>query len=217
MGETLGQLVSVNVGKARTVEWYGRDVTTGIFKEPVEGPVAVNGYLAGDEVSDLRVHGGADKAVYAYASEDYTWWAATMPERPFPPGLFGENLTTEGIDLAEAVVGEQWQVGSVVLEVRQPRFPCFKLGLKMGDASFKDTFEDARRSGTYFGVVTPGTLEAGDEVVRLSKPDHGLRIADLVDSLYDPPVELLERVLETPGVPPNMRQAAERALRHVRG
>jgi MOSC domain-containing protein YiiM len=217
MGETLGQLVSVNVGKARTVEWHGHDVETGIYKEPVDGPVEVAEYLAGDQVSDLRVHGGPDKAVYAYAHEDYAWWAATMPERPFPPGLFGENLTTEGVDLSEAVIGEQWQVGSVVLEVRQPRFPCFKLGIKMGDASFKDAFDVAGRSGAYFGVVTPGTLTTGDEILRISRPDHGLRITDLVAVLQDPPVELLERVLATPEVPPNMRHAAERALRHLEG
>jgi MOSC domain-containing protein YiiM len=153
-----------------------------------------------------------DKAVYAYAIEDYAWWASTMPATSFGPGLFGENLTTEGAALGRAIVGERWQIGSVVLEVRQPRFPCYKLGMRMGDAGFKDTFDQARRSGTYFSVTTPGTLAAGDPIVRLSRPDHDITIDDLVAIVHDADTPLLTRILAVPAVPQGLLTAATRRL-----
>src|SRR4029079_17647984 len=131
-----GVVVSVNVGLPRTVEWFGRQVTTAIWKEPVADAVAVRGVnLAGDDQADRRVHGGVDKAVYAYATEDYEWWAKQLGTA-LAPGTFGENLTVAGVHLGSRVVGEQWRVGTARLEVAQPRLPCFKLGIRMGDASF---------------------------------------------------------------------------------
>lgn len=213
MGDVLGQVVSVNVGLARTVEWYGRQVTSAIWKLPVEGPIDVDDErLSGDESADLRVHGGVDKAVYAYATEDYDWWAALMPDTAFAPGLFGENLTISGVRLADAVIGSRWQVGSVVLEVSQPRFPCHKLGMRMGDAAFADRFDEARRNGAYFRIIEPGRLRAGDDVVQLSVPDHGVRIADLIAAKHDAPADVLHRILAVPTVPPNMHKLATRTL-----
>ena len=117
------RVASVNVGAVRTVAWRGGEVTTGIWKEPVVGPVAVRGVnLAGDDQADRSVHGGPDKAAYAYAQEDTAWWAGQLG-RALGPGAFGENLTTSGLDLTNAVVGERWAVGSAVLEVSQPRVP----------------------------------------------------------------------------------------------
>jgi len=217
MGETLGQVVSVNAGMPRTVEWYGRQVSTAIWKAPVDGPIELGAErLAGDDSADLRVHGGPDKAVYAYSVEDYRWWAEVTPGTEFPPALFGENLTTEGIELAEAVLGERWQIGSTVLEVSQPRFPCFKLGIRMGDAAFVDRFDEARRSGAYFRIVRPGRLQAGDDIVRSSLPDHGMRVADIVASKDGAPAELLERILALDVVTDNMRTLATRGLAKLR-
>lgn len=214
MGEALGRVVSVNVGLPRIVEWHGRQVSTAIWRTPVDGPVEVGEErLANDQSADLRVHGGPDKAVYAYSSEDYGWWASEMPGTSFHPALFGENLTTSGVDLAGAVIGERWQVGSTVLEVSEPRFPCAKLGMRMGDAAFVDRFDVAGRNGAYFRIVETGRLEAGDEVVRLSVPDHGIRIADVVASKHGAPVELLERILALDPTTDNMVALATRALR----
>jgi MOSC domain-containing protein YiiM len=197
MGEALGRIVSVNVGLPQTTEWHGRQVSSAIWRQPIDGPVEIVGHrLVGDESADLRVHGGLDKALYAYSTEDYAWWAGEMPDTTFHPGLFGENLTTEGIDLGDAVIGDRWQIGTAVLEVSQPRFPCANLGMRMGDAAFKDRFDQARRNGAYFRVVETGRLETGDEVVRVAAPpDHGIRIADVVDSKHGAPAELLERIL----------------------
>jgi MOSC domain-containing protein YiiM len=158
-------VVSVNVGRPRTVEWRGRQVTTAIWKEPVAGPVEVAGVnLAGDDQADRRVHGGPDKAVYAYALEDCAWWEATLG-RPFPAGSFGENLTTEGLDLSAARIGDRWAVGSAQLEVAQPREPCFKLGIRMGDDAFPGRFEAAGRAGAYLRIVHAGSVRAGDAIV----------------------------------------------------
>ena len=158
--------MSVNVGTPRTTEWHGRQVTSGIWKAPVDGRIAVRGVnLDGDDQADRRVHGGERKAVYAYASEDYAWWAGELGlAEPLPAATFGENLTTAGLVLEACRVGEQWTVGDTVLEVVQPRFPCFKLGMRMGDAGFKDRFAAASRPGVYLRIVTAGTIGAGDAI-----------------------------------------------------
>src|SRR3954469_11361034 len=127
---------SVNVGVPRRVPVNGHSVLTAIYKDPVEGRVALRGVnLEGDDQADRRVHGGPDKAVYAYAAEDSEWWEAELG-RPLGPAPFGENLTVRGLAVSDAVIGERWGVGSALLEVAQPRLPCFKLGLRMGDRLF---------------------------------------------------------------------------------
>jgi MOSC domain-containing protein YiiM len=153
----------VNVGLPRTVEWRGRAVTTAIWKEPVDGRVALRRVnLVGDDQADRRVHGGIDKAVYAYASEDYEWWAPRTG--PLAPGTFGENLTTVGIDVTGSRIGDRWHIGPAVLEVAQPRSPCFKLGIRMGDDAFPVRFAAARRPGAYLRVIVEGDVAAGDAI-----------------------------------------------------
>ncbi len=167
MGEQLGTIVSVNVGRPRVVEWRGRRVRTAIWKEPVGDRVRIEGVnLAGDEQADHRVHGGRNKAAYAYASEDYAWWVGELG-RPLEPGTFGENLTTAGIDLEALDRGEHLVVGTAVLAVRDPRQPCYKLGLRMGDDDFVERFGAAGRLGRYFAIVEPGDVGAGDPVTRV--------------------------------------------------
>ena len=157
-------VVSVNVGLPRVVEWHGRRVETAIWKAPVEGRVVVRGvHIDGDGQADLRVHGGRDKAVYSYAAEDYAWWSDTLG-RTLGPGTFGENLTVSGIDLSSTRIGSRWRVGTALLEVTQPRYPCFKLGIRMGDAGFVKEFERAERFGAYLRILEPGEVGAGDEI-----------------------------------------------------
>ena len=172
------RLISVNVGTpAQIGVRRGRPLMSAIGKRPVSGPVRVEGVnLAGDDQADRRVHGGPDKAVYAYASEDAAWWAGEL-DRAVPPGMFGENLTTSGMDVSGAVVGERWRLGTVVLEVSQPRLPCAKLGRRFDDPLMVKRFGEASRPGAYFRIVTEGTLAAGDEIELLSRPDHGVTVA----------------------------------------
>jgi MOSC domain-containing protein YiiM len=173
----MAEVVSVNVGMPRTVMHEGRAATTAIWKRPATGRVAVRGVnLAGDDQADRSVHGGVDKAVYSYAREDYEWWSAELGTEALGPGTFGENLTVVGIDLNAAEVGERWRVGSTLLEVSEPRFPCFKLGIRMGDARFLKRFAAARRPGTYLRIIEEGELGAGDRIQVAHRPGHRVTI-----------------------------------------
>lgn len=172
-------VLSVNVGSVRTVRYAGNDVVTGIFKQPVRDSVAVRGVnIAGDDQADRAVHGGPDRAVYAYATEDYTWWQNEL-SRDLLPGTFGENLTTSGLDINGALVGERWRVGTTVLQVTTPRFPCYKLAMKMEDPKFVKRFGAALRLGSYLSIVTEGTLEHGDPIEVIHRPSHQLTIGEM--------------------------------------
>ena len=206
------RIVSVNVGRPRLVEWHGRTVKTAIFKEPVDRPtMAADVNLSGDDQADRRVHGGPDKAVYAYAAGDYDWWASQLGE-PLGPGTFGENLTTDGIDLGQSRIGDRWHVGEAIFEVAQPREPCFKLGIRMGDADFVGRFEAARRPGAYLRIVQPGMVGAGDAIVVVSAAPPAIRLLELLD---DPTPESLQRIVADGRVPRGWRHAAARALARV--
>ena len=164
VGQTVveGRLLAVNVGAVRQIELAGQARTTAIWKLPVSGRVAVRGVnLVGDDQADRHAHGGPDKAVYAYAREDYAWWERQL-DRTLDPGMFGENLTTERIDLTDALVGERWRVGSAVLQVTSPRVPCWKLGVRMGDPRFPARFAAAGRPGAYLAILEEGEIGAGD-------------------------------------------------------
>jgi MOSC domain-containing protein YiiM len=179
------RVASLNVGGVRHVQWQGRDVTTGIWKHSVEGRVALAGVnFAGDDQADRTVHGGPDKAVYAYAREDYDYWRARGMD--VHDALFGENLTTEGIDLASCVVGEQWTIGSTTLEIAQPRLPCYKLGIRVGDATFLRRFLVAQRVGAYLRVVREGDVGAGDSIAVISRPAHGITLRNMLEALDNP-------------------------------
>ena len=171
------RIVSVNVGAPRQISVRrGRPLMSAIVKSPVEGRVRVEGVnLAGDDQADRRVHGGPDKAVYAYAREDTDWWESELG-RELPHGMFGENLTLEGVEVTGAVVGERWRAGTVELEVSQPRLPCAKLGLRFGDPLMVRRFGEASRPGAYLRIIQEGDLGAGDEIELLSRPEHGITV-----------------------------------------
>src|SRR3954454_25165095 len=174
----MARLLSVNVGRPQPVGLRrGRTVKSAIPKAPVEGRAGVAGVnVEGDDQAGRRVHGGPDKAVYAYASEDTAWWEQQLG-RELGPGAFGENLTVEGIDVSGAVIGERWRLGAVELEVCQPRFPCFKLGLRFGDPKMLKRFARAGRTGAYLRVVREGEIGAGDAIEVSDRPAHGITVA----------------------------------------
>lgn len=159
-----GRILSVNVGRSQPVEHRGQLVGTAIRKAPVAERVPVQGVnVQGDEQVDRTVHGGPEQAVYAYAHEDYEWWEGELGQ-PLGPGTFGENLTTVGLDVTGAQVGERWQIGALLLEVTRPRLPCWKLGQRMGTQRFVKRFGDAGRFGAYLRIVAEGDVAAGDAV-----------------------------------------------------
>jgi MOSC domain-containing protein YiiM len=174
------RVLSVNVGLPREVKWRGKPVTTGIYKEPVAGPVRIRTLnLDGDRQADLRVHGGRDKAVYAYPSEFYELWSRERPELAFGPGMFGENLTTEGLLDSDVSIGDRFRVGTAELVVTQPRVPCFKLGIKMGRDEFVTEFLERGLYGFYLGIVREGEVEAGDSIVELVRDPRGFRVTEI--------------------------------------
>jgi MOSC domain-containing protein YiiM len=154
-------------------------VRTGIMKVPVSGRIAVRGVnLAGDEQGDRRVHGGPDRALYAYASDDYAWWSKQLV-RELAPGTFGENLTLAGIDVTGATIGERWRIGTATLQVTAMRVPCFKLAAVMDDPTFVKAFAHALRPGAYLRIVEAGELGTGDAVTIVSRPSHDLTIHEM--------------------------------------
>jgi len=195
------RVISVNVGQPREVEFRGGSILTGIFKQPVAGRVAVHELnLAGDRQADLTVHGGRDKAVYGYPVEHYPYWAAELTGLDLPYGKFGENLTTEGLDETAVYIGDQYRVGSAVLQVTQPRTPCYKLGIKFGRADMVEKFWSSRRSGFYFSVITEGELGAGDRIERVAFGRGKVSIAEVLQLAggLQPDRTQLERVLLSP-------------------
>jgi MOSC domain-containing protein YiiM len=194
-----GSVLSVNVGVSREIEWLGRRASTSIWKEPVTGRVPTRRLnLAGDEQADPRFHGGADKAVYAYAREDYDWWAEELG-RPLAAATFGENLTLAGVDVTCAVVGERWRVGSALLEVTGPRTPCWKLGARMESVEFPVYFAAAGRPGAYLRVLEEGELGAGDQVAVLHQPGHRLTVGAVAE-IYHGDRGRCEELLRAPEI-----------------
>lgn len=192
--DAIGQLNSLNVAVPRAIERGGELVSTAIWKQPVTGRRAVHGVnIEGDDQADRTVHGGVDKAVYAYASEDYLWWGEQL-DRQLEPGSFGENLTLSGIDVSGAVIGERWNIGSVLLEVSEPRFPCWKLSVRMEDPRFLKQFAKALRPGAYLRIIASGELEAGNAVEIVERPSHNVTIR-LFARAYQEDHALAQRVL----------------------
>jgi len=177
-------LISVNVGLPREVTSNGKSVTTGIFKTPVDGPVALRRHnLDGDGQADLSVHGGPTKAVYVYSAQHYDYWRRELEDPDLAWGSFGENFTVDGLDEDAVCVGDEYRVGGARVVVTEPRMPCFKLGIRFGRADMVRRFLKSRRMGFYFGVVEEGMAQAGDQLERVAEHPDQLRVAD-VTRLY---------------------------------
>lgn len=201
-------VISVNVGLPRAVTWHGKTVETGIWKHPVTGRTAIAGVnLAGDGQADLTVHGGPDKAVYAYPSEHYAWWRGELPGVDLPWGAFGENLTVAGLHEDRVHIGARYRIGSAELMVTQPRLPCFKLGIRFDRPQIVKEFLKSERSGLYFTIVREGDVGAGDAIELIHDEPSALTVTDIV-RLYvaaDPEPELLRRASELAALPESWR------------
>ena len=222
-------IVSVNVGLPRTVEWEGALVSTGIFKQPMAGRVAVRRLnLDGDRQADLSVHGGPDKAVYAYPAEHYAYWREVLPGTDVPWAAFGENLTTMGLMEETVNIGDRFRAGSAELVATQPRTPCYKLGIRFGHMDMLRLFHRSGRSGIYFAVLQEGDVAAGDPLTLIQRAEGSLSVADINrlyaqgdkgDSGMD--VEMLRRATELDALPEGwrayFRQRRMRAARRRTG
>ena len=207
----IGKVLSVNVGRPREFVYGGRPVRSAVWKSPVAGRIEARGVnLEGDEQADRKVHGGPHKAVYAYATEDSRWWEQQLG-RSISFGEFGENLTLEGVDVSGALIGERWQIGTTLLEVSEPRIPCWRLGVRMNDERFPRRFTEAMRPGAYFRIIIEGELGANDEVRRTELPEQDLTIRD-VFRIYTRDRRQVERLLAVPQLSERWRSWAARVL-----
>jgi MOSC domain-containing protein YiiM len=209
------KIVSVNVGLPREIQWRGKTVRTSIFKAPVAGPVMARRLnLDGDQQSDLTVHGGFEKAVYAYPSEHYGYWREKLPGVDLPWGAFGENFTTKGL-LEDAVhIGDTLRAGSAEFVVTQPRMPCFKLGVRFDRPDMVKRFLRSGRTGFYLAVAREGEVAAGDVVTLVDRDDPGLSVAEIV-ALYttdEANQEALRRASELAALPEGWRDYFRKRL-----
>lgn len=209
------KLISVNVAREKTLSYRGREVMTGIFKEPATNPVMVRTLgLDGDTVADLSVHGGSFKAVYAYPVEHYPEWARELKREDLFPGQFGENLTVEGMTEDQVHIGDVVRIGEVVLQVTQPRLPCYKLALKMGSMKFPKQFLASSRVGYYFRVLEDGAVGSGDCIQRVSVDPTGVTIQAIVRLAFtdrgDAPA--IRKALAIPALSPEWRSLLEERL-----
>ena len=203
------KLLSVNAGLPREVEWRGKVVLTSIFKMPVPGRVRVTRLnVQGDQQSDLSVHGGADKAIYAYPSEHYAFWRNELPAIDFPWGAFGENLTTEGLLEDRVHIGDRFRAGSAEFIVTQPRMPCFKLGIRFNRPDMVKRFLRSGRTGFYLAVLREGDIGVGDSFDLIAADDSQITVADVV-GLYATDAanqDLLRRASELSALPQSWRE-----------
>ena len=215
------KVLSVNAGLPRQVKFGDRIVTTGIYKSPVERRVKVSWLnVGGDGQADVSVHGGPNKAVYAYPGEHYEYWQHELPGLEMPWGMFGENLTLEGLLEDDAHIGDCFRIGTAVLMVSQPRLPCYKLGIRFGRDDMPERFLSSRRTGFYFAVVEEGDLGGGDAVKPIHKDANLISIADLLRLNYDyekqDAILLIERALQVKTLTPGWRKRLLKKLEELK-
>ena len=192
------KLLAISVGKSRQIEYNNRSITTGIYKHPIEGPVRISASgLEGDIQVDRKNHGGPDKAIYAYTVENYRYWESVLESAEFPYGQFGENFSVSGMPDDFVHIGDIFRMGRTLVQVTQPRVPCFKLGIKMGDPGFVDRFLRSGRVGFYLRVLEGGKVEVGDSITKIEENASRLNIRDCMLALIKGPRqhEIIEQAL----------------------
>jgi MOSC domain-containing protein YiiM len=201
------KLISLNVGLPREATWHGQTVSTGIFKEPVQGRIAARTLnLDGDRQADLTVHGGPHKAIYCYPFEHYSYWKKELPGRDLPLAIFGENFTTEGMSENSVHLGDRFSIGSAEMVVAQPRLPCYKLGIRFQDDEMVRRFLASGRSGFYFAVAREGEVGAGDEIKPILQDPQAVPVTEItrlyIAKRFTPDdVQSLQRILQIDAVP----------------
>lgn len=212
------KLVSLNVARPQLIVYQGKTISTGIFKQPVSGAVQLRSLnFEEDSQADLSVHGGPYKAVYAYPSEHYAFWQEELTTTHLPWGMFGENLTTEGLFEADLHIGDRLGIGTAVVTVRQPRTPCYKLVAKFQRTDMLERFLRSGRSGFYFSVEKEGVVQSGDSFDTLTHEPEAVSIAEMnrlfVADKYDK--RLLEKAIATPALPEDWREYLAQRLSGV--
>ena len=211
----MARLLSINVGLPRDVPWKGAQVHTAIWKQPVQGRVAVRRLnIAGDGQGDLAGHGGEHRAVMVYQIDAYRYWEAQLGRKDFSFGQFGENFTVDGLADNEVCVGDRYRIGSALFEVTQPRVTCYRVGIRMAEPAMAALLVSHHRPGFYFRVLEEGEAGAGDEIVKVADGPEGITVADIDALLYlpNPSREQLERSLRVPALSPGWKASLKALL-----
>ena len=204
-------MISVNTGLGQKAGWAGRIGRTAIDKRSRSGPVTIGRLgAADDEQVDERHHGGPDQALYAYAREDLDWWTEQL-RRELPDGVFGENITSAGLDISGALIGETWRLGTAVVQVTSVRVPCGTFAGWMGERAWVKRFAAAARPGAYLRVLDEGVAGAGDPIVVLSRPPDSVTVAEALRAYYGD-TDLIRRLLHAPGLHPGWQEMAASVL-----
>jgi MOSC domain-containing protein YiiM len=219
LGQKRMRIVSVNASLPVEVEHAGKRVETGIFKEPVDGPVRVSKEnLSGDRQADLVNHGGRDKAVYAYSFDNYAYWQELLGIDRLRYGQFGENLTVSGLDESVVYIGDHIRAGDLLMAVTQPRVPCYKLGIRLDNRDVPKLFSKSARTGFYMRVLEVGTVEAGDEIEIVQRGEGAIPVRKLFEAFFQPreknTTDVLKQALSIPELSSDWRQKIERRLEH---
>ena len=215
------KIVSVNTGLPRDVTWHGRQVTTGIYKEPIEGRVALRTLnLDGDRQADLSVHGGAHKAVYCYPIEHYDYWKRELAGRELSMAMFGENFTTDGLVEDSVHLGDRFAIGCAEVVVTQPRLPCYKLGVRFQSDDMIKRFLASRRTGFYLAVTHEGDVGAGDEITVVARDSNAVPVSDITRlyvarSFSDDDVASVRRAMQVGALPESWKEYFRDRLREM--
>ncbi|MDD2304633.1 MAG: MOSC domain-containing protein [Prolixibacteraceae bacterium] len=209
------KIISTNIAKPTTIEWQGQQVETGIYKYAVQNSIFL-GFedVVNDHVIDRRYHGGSDKACYMYSSDHYPFWQNKYPNQDWKWGMFGENLTVSGLNESEIRIGDRFQIGDAVVQVTQPRQPCFKLGVRFGDQSVVSDFWTLPFPGVYVRVLLPGEVKTGDEIIRIESNPESLSVSQVFSIFHSNKenLELMQKAIAEPFIAASCRRNIEKLL-----
>jgi len=211
------KLLSINTSGSLPVEYQGKIISTGIFKKPVTGSVYVaKDHIQGDQQADLKHHGGEHKAVYAFSFDHYAYWSNILKKEPLNKGIFGENLTISGFDEGSLHIGDQLKIGKCLLEITQPRVPCHKLGLAVGNKNMPRLFIEHFATGIYMRVLKEGFIEAGDEPIVSYQNPFKVSVKSLFRAVYDKNFDQSEQLIATAKQIPELSQEWQKKIASIR-
>lgn len=209
------KIIATNIGRSTTVHWRGKTLQTGIFKYPVDKPIRLESEIVADDViADRRVHGGLFKACYLFSAEAYPHWKAKYPDLDWNWGMFGENLTVEGLDETELKIGSIYSLGSALVQITQPREPCFKLGIRFGSQKIVKEFIEHGRPGTYVKVLREGSVQKGDAMNLQEEPKSSLTTKQFFELLFakEKDIDLVRQAVENDALPMKKRERLRKVL-----
>jgi MOSC domain-containing protein YiiM len=210
------QVLSANIAQPTTIQWRGKEVLTGIYKYAVDTPIFLNSEdVDNDHVLDRRYHGGVDKACYLYSADHYPFWKDKFPELKWEWGMFGENLTVSGLDESEIRIGDRFQIGGAIVQVSQPRQPCFKLGVRFGDQKVVDDFWNSPFPGVYVRILQPGNVAKGDRFTLLESNPDSLSVSQVfsIFRINRTDINLIKKAIDEPFLAESCRKDIQKLLK----